>query len=62
MRAIFNGTVLAQSDDIVTLDGNPYFPREESPGLATKPQGPHSTADWIPLPGDTCPIWIEPYR
>ena len=28
MQAIYNGTVLAESDDIVTVDGNPYFPRE----------------------------------
>ena len=28
MRAIFNGTVLAESDDIVVVDGNPYFLRE----------------------------------
>ena len=27
MRAIFNGTVLVDSDDIVMVDGNPYFPR-----------------------------------
>ena len=27
MRAIFNGTVLADIDDIVMVDGNPYFPR-----------------------------------
>ena len=27
MRAIFNGRVLADSDDIVIVDGNPYFPR-----------------------------------
>ena len=27
MRAIFNGRVLADSDDIVMVDGNPYFPR-----------------------------------
>jgi len=27
MRAIFNSTVLADSDDIVMVDGNPYFPR-----------------------------------
>ena len=27
MQAIFNGTVLAESDDIVMVDGNPYFPR-----------------------------------
>ena len=28
MKAIFNGSVLADSDDIVYVDGNPYFPRE----------------------------------
>ena len=28
MQAMFNGTVLAESDDIVMVDGNPYFPRE----------------------------------
>ena len=27
MQAIFNGTVLAYSDDIVMVGGNPYFPR-----------------------------------
>jgi uncharacterized protein (DUF427 family) len=27
MQAILNGTVLAESDDIVMVDGNPYFPR-----------------------------------
>ena len=27
MRAIFNSTVLADSDDILMVDGNPYFPR-----------------------------------
>ena len=27
MRAIFNGRVLADSDDIVMVDGNLYFPR-----------------------------------
>lgn len=27
MRAIFNGRVLADSHDIVMVDGNPYFPR-----------------------------------
>ena len=28
MQAIFNGTVLAESDDIVNVDGNSHFPRE----------------------------------
>ena len=27
MQAIFNGTVLAESDDVVMVDGNPYFHR-----------------------------------
>ncbi|MEY4767149.1 MAG: hypothetical protein RI907_3822 [Pseudomonadota bacterium] len=27
MKAIFNGTVVAESDDIVTLEGEHYFPR-----------------------------------
>ena len=28
MKAVFNGNILAESDDIVYVDGNPYFPRE----------------------------------
>lgn len=28
MQASLNGTVLAESDDIVMVDGNAYFPRE----------------------------------
>ena len=27
MKAVFNNVVLAESTDIVTVDGNPYFPR-----------------------------------
>ena len=27
MKAIWNGVVIAESDDIVTLEGNHYFPR-----------------------------------
>ena len=27
MKALFNEIVLAESDDIVMVDGNPYFPR-----------------------------------
>ena len=27
MQAVFNGVLLAESDDIVMVDGNPYFPR-----------------------------------
>lgn len=28
MKAIWNGTVLAESDDTVVVDGNHYFPKE----------------------------------
>lgn len=28
MRAIWNDTVIAESDDIVEVEGNAYFPRE----------------------------------
>jgi uncharacterized protein (DUF427 family) len=28
MRAIWNDTVLAESDDTVVVEGNHYFPRE----------------------------------
>ena len=27
MRAMFSGTMLADSDDIMMVDGSPYFPR-----------------------------------
>ena len=28
MRAIWNNTIIAESDDTVVVDGNHYFPRE----------------------------------
>lgn len=28
MRAVWNGVTIAQSDDIVRVEGNAYFPRE----------------------------------
>lgn len=28
MKAVWNGQVVAESDDIVTVEGNPYFPAE----------------------------------
>jgi uncharacterized protein (DUF427 family) len=28
MKAVWNGTVVAQSDDTVVVEGNHYFPRE----------------------------------
>lgn len=28
MKAVWNGVILAESDDIVTVEGNAYFPRD----------------------------------
>ena len=36
MKAIWNGVTIAQSDDIVTVEGNAYFPRAAlTPGVTT---------------------------
>ena len=32
MRAIWKGTTIAESDDIVEVEGNAYFPRRVAPG------------------------------
>ena len=36
MKATWNGALIAQSDDIVTLEGNHYFPKESlNPAVVT---------------------------
>ena len=42
MQAIFNGTVLAESDDIVVVDGNAYFPRDAMRTVFFVPQNTYS--------------------
>jgi uncharacterized protein (DUF427 family) len=46
MKAVWNGAVIAESDDIVTVENNPYFPAESlTPGL-TVPSAHTSVCSW----------------
>ncbi len=46
MKAIWNDTVIAESDDIVTVEGNAYFPADSvSPGLL-QPSATTSVCPW----------------
>jgi uncharacterized protein (DUF427 family) len=47
-RAIWNDTVLAESDDTVVVEGNHYFPRE---ALSDEHLEPSETTSWCPWKG-----------
>ncbi|MGY1695988.1 MULTISPECIES: DUF427 domain-containing protein [unclassified Geodermatophilus] len=44
--ATWNGTVIAESDDIVTVEGNAYFPRESVRSDVLRPSSTHTTCPW----------------
>src|SRR5881398_452816 len=44
--ASWNGTVLAESDDIVTVEGNAYFPRESVREDVLRPSDTHTVCPW----------------
>src|SRR3954466_13957043 len=44
--ATWNGTVVAESDDIVTVEGNAYFPREAVRDEVLRPSQTHSVCPW----------------
>jgi uncharacterized protein (DUF427 family) len=44
--AIWNGSVLAESDDIVTVEGNAYFPRESVCDDVLRPSETHTFCPW----------------
>ena len=44
--ATWNGTVIATSDDIVTVEGNAYFPRESVRDDVLRPSDHHSFCPW----------------
>jgi uncharacterized protein (DUF427 family) len=46
MKAIWNGVTIAESDDIVTVEGNAYFPPESLNPAYIKPSDHHSTCPW----------------
>ena len=46
MQATWNGRVVAESDDIVTVEGNAYFPRDSLKRDVTKPSAYTSVCPW----------------
>ena len=45
-RATWNGTVLAESDDTVVVEGNHYFPVEDVSLEHFRPSETHTTCHW----------------
>lgn len=45
-RAEWNGAVIAESDDIVVVEGNAYFPPGALKKEFFKPSGAHTTCAW----------------
>jgi uncharacterized protein (DUF427 family) len=46
MRAIWNGTVLAESDDTVVVEGNHYFPADSLQREHFRDSDHHSVCPW----------------
>ena len=46
MRAVWNGTTVAESDDTVVVEGNHYFPRESLREDVLRPSATHSVCPW----------------
>lgn len=46
MRAVWNGATIAQSDDIVRVEGNAYFPREAVDEAYLKESPTQSVCPW----------------
>lgn len=44
--AIWNGKLVAESDDIVTVEGNRYFPRESVRSEYLRPSDTHTRCPW----------------
>ncbi len=46
MKATWNGATIAESDDIVTVEGNAYFPAESVNKTYLAPSDHHSVCPW----------------
>ncbi|SEL60473.1 Uncharacterized conserved protein, DUF427 family [Blastococcus sp. DSM 46786] len=44
--ATWNGVVIAESDDIVTVEGNAYFPRDSVRDDVLRPSEKHTVCSW----------------
>lgn len=45
-EAVWNGAVIARSDDTVVVEGNHYFPRASVDAAVLKPSGTTSVCGW----------------
>lgn len=46
MQAVFNGVVIAESDDTVVVEGNHYFPADSLSTAHVEPSETHTTCGW----------------
>ncbi len=46
MRAVWKDTIIAQSDDIVEVEGNAYFPLASLDRRHVQDSGTHTTCPW----------------
>jgi uncharacterized protein (DUF427 family) len=46
MKAIWNGAVIAQSDETVVVESNHYFPRQSVGAEFLRPSSTHTTCAW----------------
>lgn len=46
MQAVFNGTVIAESDDTIVVEGNHYFPAESLRSVFVQPSETHTVCGW----------------
>lgn len=46
MQAVFNGVVIAESDDTIVVEGNHYFPRESINDQYFEPSKAHTLCPW----------------
>lgn len=46
MQAIFNGTVIAESDDTIVVEGNHYFPSDSLRTDYVEPSSTHTSCAW----------------
>ncbi|WP_225753994.1 DUF427 domain-containing protein [Actinotalea sp. Marseille-Q4924] len=46
MRAVWNGTVVAHSDDTIVVEGNHYFPAESVDRSVLRPSGTRTVCSW----------------
>jgi uncharacterized protein (DUF427 family) len=46
MKATWNGATIAESDDIVTVEGNAYFPASAVNQAYLRPSEHHTTCPW----------------